>query len=382
MTNTNDYYLGVNGERRGPLTLEQLRNQQITATTPVWKPGFPGWKTAGELPELRDLLGAEPPPLPPPPPPAAPLKGPWNPTTIAWWSVLCTPIWGGILAAINARRLGMATPWYRPLAPALAWIVIDGLCEAWWGEGYFRSLGIYLGCVWALWSSDLEGQAKEFRKTQSSGASEGHWLVPGIAGSPLALLIFLAFLVSPFAPLEPRQVCDRLIHADTPAEFKKYATLKLQPALLAMSKVQEENGDYDYELLGEEDAPAHVGGYLVAYRVALTTKGTTETMEWLFHLITVDDAWRVEDIFLTAFNGRAPEEPISIAANYQQIVQAARLDQFSQRSATGGTKTDWSQVVKKTPFAAWFVGWKALAAIAVGAGAWVASLTKQNATKG
>ncbi len=54
--NANDYYIGANGERRGPFVLEQLREQHITAATPVWKPGFTEWKAAGELPELRALI--------------------------------------------------------------------------------------------------------------------------------------------------------------------------------------------------------------------------------------------------------------------------------------------------------------------------------------
>jgi hypothetical protein len=385
MSTASTYYIGINGERRGPFTLEQLREQQITRATPVWQPGFAAWKTAGELAELSAVFATMPPPLPPSvgaTSAAVVAGGPWNPSTIGWLTLLCTPIWGGIMAAVNARRLGLATPWFRPVGVAVVWIVIDGIFEAWWDEGYFRSLFIYLGCVWALWSTDLEGQATEFRKTQSPARPEGRWLVPGLSGAPLALVPLLAFLVAPFVPLEPRQVCERLLEAKTQSEFQKYATLNLQPALVAISKMEDEQGDFDYEHLGEEDAPANVGGYLVAYRVAGQTKGSSDTMEWLFHLIAIDGEWRVEDIYFTAFNGQAVDEPISVAANYQQLQQTPRLDQLVRGSSSGGPKADWSHVVKKTPVFAWFMGWKVLAAIVVAAGAWISSLMKQQGKTG
>jgi len=286
------------------------------------------------------------------------------------------------MTAINARRLGLTSPWYRPVGIALASIVLDELLDAWWGRGYFRSLGLYLGTVWALWSVELEGQMKVLRSQRNSDVSEGSWLVPGIAGAPLALLAFLAFVVTPLMPLEPREVCERLIHAKSPSEVKNYATLRLQPALAAISKLEEEQGDFDYELIGEEEAPANVGGYLVAYRLASRAQGRTETMNWLFHLVSIDDRWRVDDIYFTAVDDQAFDEPVSIAANYPQLVQAASLDQLKKRtSTTKGAKTDWWDTAKKTPVIGWIFGWKILAAIVVGAGAWLSSFSKPTKTK-
>ncbi|MEV5707698.1 SPFH domain-containing protein [Actinoallomurus sp. NPDC052274] len=63
------WYLGVNGERRGPFDLSGLSAQAdggaLTATTLVWKAGMDRWTPAGQVPELARILGATPPPLPP-----------------------------------------------------------------------------------------------------------------------------------------------------------------------------------------------------------------------------------------------------------------------------------------------------------------------------
>ncbi len=82
------YFYALGTERKGPVTLAELRAAPITRTTLVWYEGLADWKPATEFPELSDLFmvqgdreGAQifeasapayaPPPAPsgPPPPP-------------------------------------------------------------------------------------------------------------------------------------------------------------------------------------------------------------------------------------------------------------------------------------------------------------------------
>ncbi|MGH3426562.1 MAG: SPFH domain-containing protein, partial [Mycobacteriales bacterium] len=63
-----EWYLGVGGQRVGPVDLAGL-GQQVTAgtltpSTLVWRQGMPQWIAAGQVPELASLLASVPPPLP------------------------------------------------------------------------------------------------------------------------------------------------------------------------------------------------------------------------------------------------------------------------------------------------------------------------------
>jgi len=70
------------------------------------------------------LLGEEPTPLP--------VRKPWNPTAILWLGVLFTPVWAGIMAALNNRRLGLAHPsWVGPLIGVGCTFVALTLGEVW-----------------------------------------------------------------------------------------------------------------------------------------------------------------------------------------------------------------------------------------------------------
>ncbi len=56
------YYIYLN-EQEGPFTIEELRSKNISSQTPVWYDGLNNWTTVGEIPELRSLVKATPPPF-------------------------------------------------------------------------------------------------------------------------------------------------------------------------------------------------------------------------------------------------------------------------------------------------------------------------------
>ncbi len=59
------WYMGINGQQVGPISVNELIQKGLTAQTLVWKAGMENWKPAAEVPELASLLGSVPPPLPP-----------------------------------------------------------------------------------------------------------------------------------------------------------------------------------------------------------------------------------------------------------------------------------------------------------------------------
>lgn len=59
------YYAMFGSERRGPMTLDELRRCGITPTTPVWCPGMADWANASTLPELAGCFGPQQPPQSP-----------------------------------------------------------------------------------------------------------------------------------------------------------------------------------------------------------------------------------------------------------------------------------------------------------------------------
>lgn len=63
------WYAGIDGNRVGPLTEDQLRQMvqqgQVTKETLLWKQGMENWAAAQTIPEAAKLFDAVPPPLPP-----------------------------------------------------------------------------------------------------------------------------------------------------------------------------------------------------------------------------------------------------------------------------------------------------------------------------
>ncbi len=63
------WYAGVGGERVGPFTAGDLKDQihsaKITEDTLMWREGMADWVPAKDVPEIAGLFGAVPPPLPP-----------------------------------------------------------------------------------------------------------------------------------------------------------------------------------------------------------------------------------------------------------------------------------------------------------------------------
>jgi hypothetical protein len=57
------YFINEKGERKGPFSLEELKNQDIERSTMIWTEGLDGWKKAEEISDLKDLISLIPPPV-------------------------------------------------------------------------------------------------------------------------------------------------------------------------------------------------------------------------------------------------------------------------------------------------------------------------------
>jgi hypothetical protein len=308
-----DYFVTVGGQQQGPFTLAQLQAQGLRPETPVWRRGTAQWVRADQLPEVNALFTGA---VPSVPAPAGATGGrPWNPVAVAWLGLLLSPLWSGIMAAVNARRLGLDTPWWRPVGIGVGSLVVF-LALDFWLDSYLLGLALYLGAVGLIAALDLVPQKEPYLRHSGQGHATGGWVGPSLAGVVPALLVFITFVVFPLLPLSPRQVCERFVQAKTEGEMKRYTTNNLWPALSAVERHHRDWGDFE---LTEEGPLPELGGYAVAWRWVKRVAGQDMRAEGIFHLVERPDGWKIEDFYVTVVNGRPLEPPAALSVNYPQM---------------------------------------------------------------
>lgn len=250
--------------------------------------------------------------------------GTWNPVAIAWLGLLFSPVWAGIMAAVNGPRLRAGPPPGIPIIIGAGSLALS-LANGWLWDWFWLDVGLYLGAVWLLWIAVLSPQEARYRRQAAeSEIRPASWTWPVVAGCPIALLVAIAFLISPLLPLEPRQVCERFARADTAKEMSRYTTMKLLPALAAMEAAPKSTNKNDqYELLDEGPAPPEVGGYLVNFRYMFAENGRPIQAMGCFHLLHVGSGWKIEDMFLTAYNNQPIEPPILVSRDFHLFAPQA-----------------------------------------------------------
>lgn len=334
------YWLQMNGGvAQGPYTQDQLREWlaggQIPSSSLACPEGGSQWIHLTQLVGLSGPQHAVPGgSMPPPPqgyglqyvPVADPVqvlrKTPWNPVAIGWLGVLFSPVWAGIMAGLNASRLGPEFSVWRPVVIGVASLVLDLAVSA-VIDSYLLDLVIYLGAVGLIWVLDLAPQAKAFASQAGQSRPGAHWIIPSLAGTPLAVVAVLVFVIVPLLPLEPRQVCERFAMASTEQEMRKYTTSKLWPALAVLAKMENNDGPVDFELTDESPAPEGYAGYLVGYRVAFTENRQRFHVDGIFHLVERQGEWKIDDMYFTAVNGQQFEPWFSVATDYPQLASTA-----------------------------------------------------------
>lgn len=103
------YYLLLEGARKGPLSLEELKENGLGPGTLVWREGLTEWVKASELEELAELLASIPPSPPSPsvsdeePAKQPPCPKTWLAESILSTCLCCLPL--GIVGIVYAAKV-------------------------------------------------------------------------------------------------------------------------------------------------------------------------------------------------------------------------------------------------------------------------------------
>jgi hypothetical protein len=345
MNSEQQWWLSNQGTPSGPhsegYVLAGLQTGTISPQTYACPVGGQEWKRLIEWPSFAATAAAVPPPVPLTPPPLTVAPGvsrAWNPVTVALLGIAFSPVWAGIMAAINTKRLGVTLPLWRPVAIGVGATILDILISSMLGDSLILDLVLYLGALALIWHIDIKPQIQSFRSRQIECGQQASWLVPGLAGSPLALLVLFGFVVSPLLPLQPRDVCQRFVNARSLNEAKRYTTTKLWPALAAMYG-EKDDPDFksQFELTAESAGPPELGGYVVGWRLYGESKGERGTTEGFFHLVNYGGPWKIEEWYFTAYNQERAESPMALSVAYPQLFPAVRNTPAMESSSPSST---------------------------------------------
>lgn len=324
---------------RGPFSdayvLAGLRTATISHDTPARPEEGTTWRPLKEWSAFAAACREV-----PPPPVSAPhllaAKRAWDPRLIAWFGLPFTPIWCGIMAAVNARRLGSGPVW-RPVLIVALWMVADLLLNAGGLQPLAGASNLALSCLFdfavvgLIWLLDLRPQQFVFsRYAKAPGGSVG-WMVPVAAGAPLAALMLVAYASMLLLPAEPREVCRGLLEATTYEEAKDYATANLWPTLSAGYAGGDRGElDWDYELTA--DRPAESGGeWYVDCCFNNRSPKSAGPVDGVFHLVSAESQWKVEEVYFTKSAGEAFAHPVRYSMR-----EATKAPLAGARSTSGG----------------------------------------------
>jgi hypothetical protein len=102
------YYLGKDGQPKGPVGATELHNHGVTAETLLWTQNIPEWRAASTFPELAWLFSPEKVRPAVSPEKARPMAPPQKPNDLLVWSILATVLCclpTGIVAIIQSNRV-------------------------------------------------------------------------------------------------------------------------------------------------------------------------------------------------------------------------------------------------------------------------------------
>jgi hypothetical protein len=162
--------------------------------------------------------------------------------------------------------------------------------------------------------------------TAPTKPSYWHWALVTIG-----LVVGITILDSVFAPLKPRELCQRVIGAKSIAEAEAFVTEKMRPALPALItndgrfRIPWETVDF----LGDRfNSPVLGGDAMVRCRFnSRTGDGRPFFVEAAFHLRPKHSwgrhTWLVDDVLLLNSNGRRFDPPVPVTSLDAQAGAAA-----------------------------------------------------------
>lgn len=345
------YYSAAGQPAQGPVSSAQLKNLaqkgQLLPQDLVWRDGASDWLPAARVKGLftspaptteRGRIQRPPASIPvarllDPSMPRTPTQPtPWNPIIVTALGVVFSPVWAGVLLAINAARLNCSKTLWIPLLIGPGSLLLDlgiGLVL----DSIWLDLGLYVASLAGLAIVVVPAQWERYQALEKPSVDALHWLIPAGAGVPIAAFTFLVFVVVPLLPLEPMEVCERVMKTRNAREVEPYVTLRLLPAMRELDKLPGSNQPLDFELIQEEPAPPSIGGHLVHFRGMVIEPSGSYTVEGVFHLVDRKGAWKVDDILFVAVNGQALPRRISVAEDYRSLLTLGPKAKGSQGSA-------------------------------------------------
>lgn len=343
------WWLSTAGKAEGPYTESYIRaglkTNTIASNVYSCPVGGQEWKAVSEWPEFAGACSANTPP--PPPDHTRPTKPSWNPLALASLGLLFTPAWTGIMAALNARRLGLSLPAWRPLAIGIGSTVLYILLScAGMDRGFIIETLIFeIVPLVAIWHLDLAAQEQPHAAKQLK--TQDHWIGPVLAGSPFGLLTIVSLWLVLFGPLEPLEVVKRFDAANTVEEARKYITSNLYQMVddfqeaerLAPELLSDDDGEVEY--LGEYYDENDDNQYYVDYRLYVPPIDSEPggRMEGYYHLRWLDGSWKIDDILVTSLNGQQPDAgAVSLSIFAREFVKEARR----MASTRPPPKAEWS----------------------------------------
>ena len=289
-----------------------------------------------------------PPPIPDHCPPAVDLRHAWNPQWIGLLGLMFSPLWAGVMAAINGHRLGLNYLW-RPLAIGIGAAVIDILIPF---DSILISLCLYVGALIAIWRLDLEPQRelmvrRDYRRR--------------------ALVVFIGFVVAPFIPAFPRDVCQSFLNAKTTHVAQRFVTTDMEVLMGHQRRIESAAKNLKpgerpvirkemFQLTDEGYAPEEYGGYLVGWYCDLPMPGgSIDPAEGVFHLTNESGGWKI--MGWHAIKSYAGDQPVQVfdltelwdkvatkverlaKSDTNSTVEASNQAMFANSSSAG--KQDW-----------------------------------------
>jgi len=231
----------------------------------------------------------------------------WHPVAIGVLGVFLSPLWAGVMASINAQRLGSTPVFWRAGAIGggafLADLILHRIAPTLWG-----SLALFIGSLILIWSADLQAQWEMYVSQRQQGRRRAGLLAPAAAG--IALVIGSIAANDLLYPPGPRDICERFAEADRVGR-KAICSKTLWPLMDADLLF---NVPLDFQFLNETLASPHIGGRLVAFKRDFLDQGIIRTEEGHFHLVQVSGDWRLQEIYLSHDGFQPFAAPVALGA--------------------------------------------------------------------
>ena len=165
--NHGDWWLSNQGAQVGPYSeayiVAGVKTGIISTETCACPVNTQEWKPLYNWPAFTSVCTTV---ISPPPPLSAATArsaaAPWNPRVIAWLGLLFSPVWMGIMVAVNARRLHAGLHIWRPVVIGIGATVLDVFILAMVFDWYIFELALYLSTIWLIWRLDLRRQINPF----------------------------------------------------------------------------------------------------------------------------------------------------------------------------------------------------------------------------